>query len=432
MADDQLRSALDTLRARFQAELDAQLELLAAQQQDALAAARAQTEADAEQRWASKVEAMRGEWASRLESELAAARNEAERHMVAESMRLRVEADQATAESVARVREEVEQALGAERQRAHAELEAERQRAARELDAERQRLEAALTAEPTQAAVTEAHATERQSQLASVERLFRSVAAISRARSLSAILTELVHGAAAEGTRAALFMVDGDQLRLFNEQGFVNALSLATPVAADGILGEALRRGDAVSATDARDVPSFACLSADRAALAVPLIAGGYSVAVLYADDGRSGDSEAPAAWPEAIQVLVRHAAACAAFFTLLRTSAALSMRTGEGPLDRDAHADDAGVQSDGPSDEESSARRYARLLVSEIKLYNEAAVRAGRQKRDLMDRLRPEIERARRLYEERVPPAVGARIAYFQQELVQTLADGDSSLLGG
>jgi hypothetical protein len=57
--------------------------------------------------------------------------------------------------------------------------------------------------------------------------------------------------------------------------------------------------------------------------------------------------------------------------------------------------------------------------------------VRAGRQQRDLMQRLRAEIDRALRLYEERVPPAVGGRHVYFQQELVQTLADGDAALLG-
>ena len=79
----------------------------------------------------------------------------------------------------------------------------------------------------------------------------------------------------------------------------------------------------------------------------------------------------------------------------------------------------------------DEAARRFARLLVSEIKLYNEGAVRVGRQQRDLSRRLRGEIERARRLYEERVPPAVVARDAYFQQELVQTLAGGDASLLG-
>ena len=54
----------------------------------------------------------------------------------------------------------------------------------------------------------------------------------------------------------------------------------------------------------------------------------------------------------------------------------------------------------------------------------------AGGQ-RDLRQRLRGEIDRAQRLYEERVPPAVGARDQYFHQELVQTLADGDPTLLG-
>jgi hypothetical protein len=80
---------------------------------------------------------------------------------------------------------------------------------------------------------------------------------------------------------------------------------------------------------------------------------------------------------------------------------------------------------------DDQGARRYARLLVSEIKLYNEAAVRTGREHRDLLQRLGAEIDRAQRLYEERVPAAVGGRHVYFQQELVQTLADGDPALLG-
>jgi hypothetical protein len=82
--------------------------------------------------------------------------------------------------------------------------------------------------------------------------------------------------------------------------------------------------------------------------------------------------------------------------------------------------------------DEIHAARRYARLLVSEIKLYNESAVRMGRERKDLLLRLEPEIERARRLYAERVAPTVHGRDALFDQELSQTLADGDHSLLGG
>jgi hypothetical protein len=96
------------------------------------------------------------------------------------------------------------------------------------------------------------------------------------------------------------------------------------------------------------------------------------------------------------------------------------------------AGATDAGSGEPGAgSDDDQAARRYARLLVSEIKLYNESAVRAGRERRDLLQRLKPEIERARRLYDERVASSITSRDLYFQQELVQTLADGDRSLLG-
>ena len=78
-----------------------------------------------------------------------------------------------------------------------------------------------------------------------------------------------------------------------------------------------------------------------------------------------------------------------------------------------------------------AGARRYARLLVSEIKLYHEDSIAAGRRDRDLGSRLGGEIARARVLYEQRVPPHVRARAPYFDDELVQTLADGDRSLLG-
>jgi hypothetical protein len=84
-----------------------------------------------------------------------------------------------------------------------------------------------------------------------------------------------------------------------------------------------------------------------------------------------------------------------------------------------------------GHDDDEDAARRYARLLVSEIKLYHEAAVTQGRRDRNVLERLRQEIDRARRLYDERVPPAILARTDYFNLELVRTLANGDATLLG-
>jgi hypothetical protein len=54
-----------------------------------------------------------------------------------------------------------------------------------------------------------------------------------------------------------------------------------------------------------------------------------------------------------------------------------------------------------------------------------------GRQRRDLLQRLRTQIEQARRLYEDQVPPTVTARRLYFDQEVLRTLANGDPTVLG-
>ena len=76
-------------------------------------------------------------------------------------------------------------------------------------------------------------------------------------------------------------------------------------------------------------------------------------------------------------------------------------------------------------------AKRFARLLVSEIKLYNEAQVSAGRENKDLYERLKDDIERSRKMYMDRVPAHIYSSSNYFFEELVRTLANGDSTLLG-
>jgi hypothetical protein len=86
-------------------------------------------------------------------------------------------------------------------------------------------------------------------------------------------------------------------------------------------------------------------------------------------------------------------------------------------------------------SDEErrlhNDARRFARLLVSEIKLYNEQKVNEGRNSSDLYDRLREAIDRSREMYDKRVQPQVAAKFDYFHYELVKNLAEGNDSKLG-
>jgi hypothetical protein len=78
-----------------------------------------------------------------------------------------------------------------------------------------------------------------------------------------------------------------------------------------------------------------------------------------------------------------------------------------------------------------NDARRFARLLVSEIKLYNEQKVSEGRRNNDLYDRLKEDIDRSRQMYEKRVTPGVAAKFDYFYDELVNTLAEGDKAKLG-
>ncbi|MEE8587524.1 MAG: hypothetical protein V3T83_22020, partial [Acidobacteriota bacterium] len=76
-------------------------------------------------------------------------------------------------------------------------------------------------------------------------------------------------------------------------------------------------------------------------------------------------------------------------------------------------------------------ARRFARLLVSEIKLYNEDEVEAGRQSGNLYQRLSRDINRSRDMYQKRVNPTVSRSVDYFHDEVVRILAKGDADLLG-
>ncbi len=87
------------------------------------------------------------------------------------------------------------------------------------------------------------------------------------------------------------------------------------------------------------------------------------------------------------------------------------------------------------PATEESKkhdeARRFARLLVSEIKLYNESKVEQGRKNRDLYERLKEDIDRSRQMYDERISEEVRRNSNYFYDELVRILADGNADALG-
>lgn len=487
--------SLDEIQAQLRGTLDQQFAVLRQKYDDSLAEARRQAAADAERDAAAKVEqvraefdAARAEWEAQLQTATAAAsaeaeqqaaaaaaaRAEAEQHL-AELAAVRAEAEQAVqatqqavqlaAQQAAQLAAEAEQrAVAAEQRAAEAEqqagaaaqrereaqdqkveqavaqttealrrggeleLEAERRRAQHELEAEREKAKSDVEAERQRAQVeidefrqhmeAELAAAKPAAALpADLDRIVAATREIDSARSLSETLECLLTHAGAAAGRAALFLIDGDQLKAWKAAGMPDDDVNTDGCSVDGqdLLALAIQTGDATPSSADWPAPPFAGLPEDRAGLAVPLMVGGRAVAVLYADSG--ANQPAPGA-DETVEALVRHASAVVALRSAMRTLDVIG-----GAADETAGG--AEVTDD------QGARRYARLLVSEIKLYNEPAVRAGREQRDLRQRLAAEIDRAQRLYEERVPSAVGGRQVYFQQELVQTLADGDATLLG-
>jgi hypothetical protein len=252
-------------------------------------------------------------------------------------------------------------------------------------------------------------------------RLLESVRWLGRARSLGETLDTLASAAAREASRVAVLTIRGGRVHGWRFIGF-GGLDEAPPVNlefdAAGIIATAAR--DNVVAVG-QPSPAFARLEPDVPSIAVPLALAGEVVGIVYAD----AESPSPGSRLNAgaVEILARYAARGIEAMTAFKVARSLTIPTpvpepSASRVDKDDDEDGAG------------ARRYARLLVSEIKLYHEDSIAAGRRDRDLGNRLGGEIARARVLYEQRVPPHVRARAPYFDDELVRTLADGDQSLL--
>lgn len=76
-------------------------------------------------------------------------------------------------------------------------------------------------------------------------------------------------------------------------------------------------------------------------------------------------------------------------------------------------------------------AKRFAKLLVSEIELYNKAKVTDGRKNKDLYKRLKSDIDRSRQTYQKRFSKPMASHVDFLHDELVRLLANSDVSLLG-
>lgn len=74
-------------------------------------------------------------------------------------------------------------------------------------------------------------------------------------------------------------------------------------------------------------------------------------------------------------------------------------------------------------------ARRFAKLLVSEIKLYETYKYERGLKNNNLYESLEIEIKEARKKYKKRIPETEFE--VYFDETLLEVLASGDKSKLG-
>ncbi|GEM_PF-5701876 len=87
------------------------------------------------------------------------------------------------------------------------------------------------------------------------------------------------------------------------------------------------------------------------------------------------------------------------------------------------------GSKSSSPVSEDD-AKRFARLLLTEIKLYEQTKVERGFNNNNLYEVLFERIEEARKIYNRRVSSTAHER--FFDVALIEVLANGDRSKLGG
>jgi hypothetical protein len=392
--DDQLRRAFDTLSDRLRNELERQVRAA----MDELAAT------------------------AREERDAAIAAAQVERQAAVES----AEAAREAARSAEAERQKALQSAEAERQAALEAAHAEHDAARRELEADRDAAVAAAHAD-RDAALAAAQA-EREAAVAAaasaavaapagdaddrLAQLSAGVRAMSEASSLSAVLQALMTAAGGSGAISNIWLVRGEELQPWRHGSASTpldpvALHADNPIA-DAARSKAIARRDEV--------------------VALPLTLAGEVVAILV-----TASPQPPAPNADALEVLALYASRALESITAFKTARALTRQpehSGAAPTHAGAESADDDGGGGISAEDTASAQRYAKLLVSEIKLYHEAEVVEGRRDRDLATRLGGEIARARVMYEQRVPAHVRRQTDYFHDELVRTLANGDPALL--
>jgi len=315
--------------------------------------------------------------------------------------------------------------------------------------------------------------------------LLQDVAAIHAGKTQKEVLRALLDATVRYCGRSVLFVVKSGAAAGWQARGFDHgdgikdfALDLSASAPGNVMATRSALRGP-VAEMDAQFIAQFGAPASDQILL-VPLHLKDKVAALVYADGGPAAAGklncdavellvEATSAWLEVASLrkqaakeeaegaveqaeappvpaqaapaysdpfaahVPQHAVAAApAEVAVAAASSAEVVSTGDMGAAAPARAADTFAQLS-PEDAEihRKAQRFARLLMDEVKLYNQAKVAEGRKNKDLYDRLRDDIEKSKAAYNKRYGQSIAAGADYFHQELIASLAGDDVSLLG-
>ena len=265
-----------------------------------------------------------------------------------------------------------------------------------------------------------------------------AAAAIHESSSQADILRHLLEGEARFAGRVALFVVKGNAISGWQGIGFedndaIKTLNIQT---GSGLVGKAIQAKNPAAGSprefDAGFVNSMKA-PAEGQCLVLPLVVKDKVAAVIYADAGTVPGGTLDSS---GLQALTRFAGIWLELAALRKAGGSAATEEAAQPQPAAAMAAGApasAAASSGSEEDElhKKARRFAKLLVEEIKLYNQPRVEEGRQHKDLYDRLKVDIEKSRSTYDKRYAESAVASADYFTQELIRILADNDASLMG-
>ncbi len=244
-------------------------------------------------------------------------------------------------------------------------------------------------------------------------------------------LTRFLEECRRHASRAALLVLRDGRVEVWKSAGYSDAEMGHREVAPSEALDRAIA-GIPQQLKPGNDVSRALGAPDAAAAVLVPFVVREKVSGAVYAD----GAGEALEA--EAIAVLTYLAGLVVDRLSKRKLVPAPPLAPWEAPVKDEAPSEAAAEASlAGPlappenSGRRDEARRFAHLLASEIKLYNEHAVAVGRQHGNLYALLAGDIERGRALYEERVPREARSGADYYYEKLVEVLAGGDRRLLG-